>query len=288
MVSVPRGGSAAFLAPRPLSLLAITPEVQHMLEALGVRTLGEFAALPAPSVSRPLESDYQALARGDSGCALRPYAPDAPIREQLAVASGDSLFGASAAVATLAERLALRLSGRGRGAARLELRISGEQGERAVALSGPSAAFTAEELAGLLLPQIGEAPGQVTRLGVVVAGEAIAGVEAVPAALEAAIGTAATGPIAAGGAAGQVHRGEDSVIDALSAALSVSRGGSTRPRPDRAERADREDGRSLPWQLSAAPTLRAERRDAHRRTRRARRRRIATPAQPLLFGHADG
>jgi nucleotidyltransferase/DNA polymerase involved in DNA repair len=285
VVSVPRGGSAAFLAPRPLSLLAITPEVQHMLEALGVRTLGEFAALPAPSVSRPLEADYQALARGDSGCALRPYAPDAPIREQLAVAGGDSLFGASAAVATLAERLALRLSGRGRGAARLELRISGEQGERAVALSGPSAAFTAEELAELLLPQIGEAPGQVTRLGVVVAGEAIAGVQAVPAEREAAIGTAATGPIAAGGTAGQVDRGEDSVIDALSAALSVARGGSTRPRPDRA---DREDGRSLPWQLSAAPTLRAERRDAHRRTRRARRRRIATPAQPLLFGQADG
>jgi len=72
VVSVPRGGSAAFLAPRPLSLLAITPEVQHMLEALGVRTLGEFAALPAPSVSRPLEADYQALARGDSGSALRP------------------------------------------------------------------------------------------------------------------------------------------------------------------------------------------------------------------------
>ncbi|HEY0993906.1 MAG TPA: hypothetical protein VGD80_42915, partial [Kofleriaceae bacterium] len=62
VVIVPRGGSAAFLAPRPLSLLAITPEVQHMLEALGVRTLGEFAALPAPSVSRPLEADYQALA----------------------------------------------------------------------------------------------------------------------------------------------------------------------------------------------------------------------------------
>src|SRR5512132_341458 len=41
VIAVPRGGSAAFLAPRPLSLLAISPEVQHMLEALGVRTLGE-------------------------------------------------------------------------------------------------------------------------------------------------------------------------------------------------------------------------------------------------------
>nr|MBA3464468.1 hypothetical protein [Deltaproteobacteria bacterium] len=82
VVSVPRGGSAPFLSPMPLSLLAITPEVQHMLEALGVRTLGEFAALPAPSVSRPLEADYQALARGDSGTGLRPYTPEAPIREE--------------------------------------------------------------------------------------------------------------------------------------------------------------------------------------------------------------
>jgi len=83
VTSVPRGGSAAFLAPRPLSLLAISPEVQHMLEALGVATLGEFAALPAPShaVVRPFEADYQALARGDSGHALRPYAPEAPISE---------------------------------------------------------------------------------------------------------------------------------------------------------------------------------------------------------------
>src|SRR5215468_7585209 len=36
VISVPRGGSAAFLAPHSLALLAIAPEVQHMLEALGV------------------------------------------------------------------------------------------------------------------------------------------------------------------------------------------------------------------------------------------------------------
>jgi protein ImuB len=72
---VPRGGSAAFLAPRPLSLLAISPEVQHMLEALGVTSLGAFASLPAPSVARPVEADYQALARGEGGTTLRPYAP---------------------------------------------------------------------------------------------------------------------------------------------------------------------------------------------------------------------
>src|SRR5262249_29030533 len=159
VVTVPRGGSAAFLAPRPLSLLAITPEVQHMLEALGVRTLGEFAALPAPSVSRPLEADYQALARGDSGCALRPYAPDAPIREELAVGGADSLFGGATAVAALAERLALRLAGRARGAARLEVTIAGQGGERVVPIAAERATCSEDELAQLIAPLVYESPG---------------------------------------------------------------------------------------------------------------------------------
>src|SRR5690606_37960301 len=128
VVAVPRGGSAAFLAPRPLSLLAISPEVQHMLESLGVRTLGEFAALPAPSVARPIEADYQALARGDSGDALRPYAPDLAIREHAVITPGGALSG-PAAVALLASRIELRLTGRGRGAARLEVTVGGEAGE---------------------------------------------------------------------------------------------------------------------------------------------------------------
>ena len=123
---VPRGGSAAFLAPRPLSLLAISAEVQHMLEALGVRTLGEFAALPAPSVARPLEADYRALARGESGSHMRPYTPEAAIREELVVASGSVLDSSDAlsgptAIALIARRIALRLEGRARGAARVEL-----------------------------------------------------------------------------------------------------------------------------------------------------------------------
>ena len=125
VTSVPRGGSAAFLAPRPLSLLAIPTEVQHMLEALGVRTLGEFAALPAPSVQRPVEADYQALARGESGTHLRAYVPEAPVREEILVGGNvldraDALSG-PAAVALVARRLELRLAGRARHAAELEV-----------------------------------------------------------------------------------------------------------------------------------------------------------------------
>ena len=43
---------AAFLAPLPLELLPLEDEVRQMLHTLGIHTLGDFAALPPPSVGR--------------------------------------------------------------------------------------------------------------------------------------------------------------------------------------------------------------------------------------------
>ena len=43
---VPPGGTPAFLAPLPIALLG-RPELTELLDRLGLRTLGEFAALPA-------------------------------------------------------------------------------------------------------------------------------------------------------------------------------------------------------------------------------------------------
>jgi protein ImuB len=187
---VPRGGSAAFLAPQPLSLLAISPEVQHMLEALGVTTLGAFAGLPAPSVARPLEADYQALARGEGGANLRPYSPDGAIREDIVVtgnvldgaatrhgASGAELWlgggglGGPGAIALVARRIALRLVGRDRLAAGLEVTAGDREHpiELARALASP------EELARELAPALEQTPAGAWRLRVVVAREAIAG-----------------------------------------------------------------------------------------------------------------
>ena len=76
---VPRGESAAFLAPLPLELLPLHPEVRAILRSAGVRTLGQFAALPPPSVSpRPAGHgpavDYRALARGEGPTRLRGFA----------------------------------------------------------------------------------------------------------------------------------------------------------------------------------------------------------------------
>jgi len=275
VVSVPRGGSAAFLSPRPLSLLAITPEVQHMLEALGVRTLGEFAALPAPSVSRPLEADYQALARGDSGTTLRPYAPEAPIREEIVVSSEGSLFGGAAAVAALSARVGLRLAGRTRGATRLELTITGDGGEQVVPVTADRATSAPGELAELLTPLFGDRPGAIARLRVVVVGEAVAGV-ASGAAADAAglpVDARSAAPSSAGTAMPPLaplgHLAPLASLDRLASLGQAARGQS--------------------WQLSAPQTLRSERRDAHRRTRRAKqRRRPVTLAQSQLFGNLDG
>jgi protein ImuB len=126
IVCVPRGGSAAFLAPQPLSLLQLGPEVLHMLEALGVKTLGQFAELPPPSVMRPdrggWDADFQALARGDGGAELTPYTPSGPIAERVALEAS-----VGAGVESLAQRLAARLAGRigEGGAVELMLRLTG-------------------------------------------------------------------------------------------------------------------------------------------------------------------
>lgn len=193
VVTVPRGGSAAFLSPRPLSLLAIPREVQHMLESLGVRTLGEFASLPAPSVARPLEADYQALARGDSGALLRPYHPEAPVREEIVVSAGTVLelegsVSGLAAIAQLSRRIAMRLAGRGRGAARIDVAMiptSGDMREVPVTIDG--ALVEAEELARVLAPVLETAASELPEtlshggwhLRVAVTGEVVLGGETV-------------------------------------------------------------------------------------------------------------
>lgn len=267
VVSVPRGGSAAFLAPMPLSLLAITAEVQHMLEALGVRTLGEFAALPAPSVARPLEADYQALARGDSGTGLRPYAPEAPIREEAVLSA---LSGGGAAIATIADRIALRLAGRARGAARIEVTVFGSPGSEPDRVIPITAAMA--PLANL--SSVGSSPAG---LQVLESAEALA--EALGKALGDELATAwrLRASVTAEALAGEALAAEPAQVSAPIDVLGVVLGTT---------------GALGTWQLTSptahgASALRSERRDAHRRTRHGkqdRRHRVrAALVQPQLF-----
>lgn len=66
---VPAGGTAAFLAPWPLAVLE-QPELADLLGRLGIRTLGQFAALPVGHVLARFGADGAArhrVARGVEG-----------------------------------------------------------------------------------------------------------------------------------------------------------------------------------------------------------------------------
>jgi hypothetical protein len=276
VVSIPRGGSAAFLSPRSLSLLAIPAEVQHMLEALGVRTLGEFASLPAPSVARPLEADYQALARGDSGAHLRPYTPEAPVREEIVVHAGSApdvdpaqagalslggSVGTTAVLSLVARHVALRLAGRGRLVARLEVSAVLDGTETEIPVPIDHAVSSAEDITrvlGPVLERTAEA-NEAWRLRVLVAGEALADGGASETFAE------ATSPFAVANANVAAPSAADSHATISPLAVVLSSTGSL-------------------FALTP-PTAPNDRRDAHRRTRRGKQRRARPTAstQPRLF-----
>ncbi len=86
---VPAGATAEFLAPWSVATLG-RPDLAVTLQRLGVTTLGQFAALPAASVSDRFGADAavcHAVARGDSGelAGLR----DRTIVRRLRVARGE-------------------------------------------------------------------------------------------------------------------------------------------------------------------------------------------------------
>jgi protein ImuB len=75
MSIVPSGGSAAFLAPLPIALVGLAPGDGDRFDLLGLRTVGQLAALPAgPLALRFGEraQRYQRLARGDDDEPLQP------------------------------------------------------------------------------------------------------------------------------------------------------------------------------------------------------------------------
>lgn len=262
VVAIPRGGSAAFLAPQPLALLDISPEVLQMLVALGVRTLGEFASLPAPSVARRWDCDLQALARGEGGAELVAVKPaPGPLREEVIIGGELSL---GAAVALLAERVALRLAGRGGVAAAMEVSTYTEGGAESVTLWLVPPLQQAEALADRIGRAV--ADGHVQRLGIAVT----VGLPAEVSADE----VAAVAP--AEGVAQQSLPGSEPAAPQQAAARQLDEG--------LAEPVTM-SGALLRWSMSAGDPSRAGARlDAHRRTRRGKQRRRIVSTQARLFG----
>jgi protein ImuB len=77
---------AAFLSPRPVSILPLPPEALDRLERLGISTLGEFGELPSPSLLRQfgrMGVEARSLARGERIDPVYPTHRVRPIRVSL-------------------------------------------------------------------------------------------------------------------------------------------------------------------------------------------------------------
>ena len=112
---VPPGESAAYLAPLP-AVTAAGPELGDLLGRLGVRTLGELAALPTRAVLARFGPEGMAAARLAQGLEERPMAartppPDLAVSTELdppADRVDTVTFVARSLAASLAEALAVR------------------------------------------------------------------------------------------------------------------------------------------------------------------------------------
>jgi protein ImuB len=83
---IPLGGEAKVLAPLSLSLLNSTPETAQILDAWGIRTFGELAALPPLGIAARLGAEgthLLELARGEATRQLRPIEEPLQFEETL-------------------------------------------------------------------------------------------------------------------------------------------------------------------------------------------------------------
>ena len=114
-----RARAAAYLAPLPVALLRARPSLARLpeaLERLGVRTLGELAALPVAGLADRFGRDgllaHELAAGGD--CDLRPRPAGEFLREALELPEAGSGIQLERALGLLIDRLLARRERRGR------------------------------------------------------------------------------------------------------------------------------------------------------------------------------
>jgi len=106
-VVVKPGDEAAFLAPLPVERLwGVGPATARQLHALGVRTIGELAALPASYLEQRFGEHGRALARYARGLDQRPVEPQG-VRKSI---SQENTFARDVADPRAVERELLHLS----------------------------------------------------------------------------------------------------------------------------------------------------------------------------------
>jgi protein ImuB len=173
---VPPGAERAFLAPLPVTLLRARPEVVTrersddlctILERLGVRTLGELAALDADAVSdrfgrRGVLARELALGR-DTPLRPRPFRDELVERLDLPEAvSGPQL---ERTLELLIDRLLARPERRGRSLRKLRLGARFvEQGTWRREVAMREATVARERLRLALAPKLGELPAPIDQL----------------------------------------------------------------------------------------------------------------------------
>jgi protein ImuB len=170
-VIVEESATAGFLASRPVSLLRSRLELQalpEVLERLGIRTLGEVAALPSRAVAERfghpglLALD---LARGRD-TPLEPRRPPEPVRERLDLPDAASGQQLERALELLVARVLARSERRGRSLRALAVSarfVAGGTWRTAVTLRHASA--DAVRIRLVLAPRLAELPAPAESLG---------------------------------------------------------------------------------------------------------------------------
>jgi protein ImuB len=147
---VPAGSSATFLAPLPVTVLD-RPELADLLTRLGLRTLGDLAALPAETVLARFGSEgalAHRLARGldERPLAVRTPPPDLAVTTELDPPA-ERVDTAAFAAKAMADELHVRLAARGLACTRIAIEAETEHGEHLLRLWRHDGALTAGAIA---------------------------------------------------------------------------------------------------------------------------------------------
>jgi protein ImuB len=126
-VIVPPGETPAFLAPHPVGCLGY-PDLADLLPRLGIRTLGEFAALPAAQAANRFGAEGALAHRLARGLEPRPLVPRPASADLCASAEFDPPADQAEQVAfaakSLAERMHADLSARGLACVRVQIQVT--------------------------------------------------------------------------------------------------------------------------------------------------------------------
>ena len=129
-IVVPPGQTARFLAPHPVSVLD-RPELAGLLIRLGIRTLGDLAALPASDVLARFGDDGALAHRLAQGRQARPPATRPPGEDLAAAMTFDPPLDAEPvafAAKSLADQLHENLGARGLACVRVEVEVTTSDG----------------------------------------------------------------------------------------------------------------------------------------------------------------